>query len=395
MDNDPIVIVSAKRTPMGAMLGSFASMSASDLGAVANKAAIEAAGINAADIDEVITGCVLQAGQGQAPGRQASLKAGIPDAVNVTTINKMCGSGMKSVMLAHDLIKAGSNTIMLANGMESMTNAPYLLEKARAGYRLGHGQIKDHMFLDGLEDAYEKGQLMGCFAENTASHFNFTRQDQDDFAISSLQRSLKAQADGCFEQEIAPVVVKTRKDEITVTLDEGPDENKIAKIGKLRPAFAKDGTVTAANSSSISDGAASVILMPLSVAEKRGLKPLAKIVAHSSHAQAPQWFTTAPVEAIKKVMEKAQWQLNDVDLFEVNEAFAVVTLAAMKQLNLPAEKVNIHGGACALGHPIGASGTRIIVTLLHALQQNNLTKGIASLCIGGGEATALAVEMMS
>lgn len=394
MEHDPIVIVSAKRTAMGAMMGAFTPLSASDLGAFANKAAIEAAGILASDIDEVITGCVLQAGQGQAPGRQASIKAGIPNSVNVTTINKMCGSGMKAVMLAHDLLKAGTANIMLANGMESMTNAPYLLPKARGGYRLGHGELKDHMFLDGLEDAYEKGQLMGCFAENTAKHFEFSRETQDNFTITSLERALKAQKNGWFEQEIVPVTVTNRKQETLVTMDEGPDESKIAKIPKLRPAFAKDGTVTAANSSSISDGAASIVMMPLSVAEKRGLKPIAKIVAHASHAQAPEWFTTAPVDAMKKVMELAKWQQNEVDLFEVNEAFSVVTLAAMKQLDLPHEKVNIHGGACALGHPIGASGTRIIVTLLHALSQNNLKKGIASLCIGGGEATALAVELM-
>ena len=394
MEHDPIVIVSAKRTPMGSMLGELGTLSASDLGAIANQAAIESAGLSASDIEEVITGCVLQAGQGQAPGRQAALKAGIPNSAGVTTINKMCGSGMKAVMLAHDLIKAGSASIMLANGMESMTNAPYLLPQARSGYRLGHAEVKDHMFLDGLEDAYDKGQLMGCFAEETASHFDFSREDQDNFAITSLQRALAAQANGWFDQEIAPVTVKTRKGEFVVNKDEGPDEAKVAKIPKLRPAFAKDGTVTAANSSSISDGAASVILMPLSVAEKRGLKPLAKITAHASHAQAPEWFTTAPVDAIKKVMEKAQWQPDDVDLYEINEAFAVVTLAAIKQLEIDHDKVNIHGGACALGHPIGASGTRILVTLLHALAKNNLNKGIAALCIGGGEATAMAVELL-
>lgn len=393
MEHDPIVIVSAKRTPMGNMLGELGTLSASDLGAIANQAAIESAGLSASDIEEVITGCVLQAGQGQAPGRQAALKAGIPNSAGVTTINKMCGSGMKAVMLAHDLLKAGSASIMLANGMESMTNAPYLLPQARSGYRLGHAEVKDHMFLDGLEDAYDKGQLMGCFAEDTASHFNFSREDQDNFAITSLQRALAAQANGWFDQEIAPVTVKTRKGEFVVSKDEGPDEAKVNKIPKLRPAFAKDGTVTAANSSSISDGAASVILMPLSIAEKRGLKPLAKITAHASHAQAPEWFTTAPVDAIKKVMEKAQWQPDDVDLYEINEAFAVVTLAAIKQLELDQDKVNIHGGACALGHPIGASGTRILVTLLHALAKNNLKKGIAALCIGGGEATAMAVEL--
>jgi acetyl-CoA C-acetyltransferase len=394
MDNDPIVIVAAKRTPIGNMLGSLSTLPASDLGAIANKAVIEQAGIQASDIEEVITGCVLQAGQGQAPGRQAAIKAGIPNFAGATTINKMCGSGMKAVMLAHDLIKAGSAQIALANGMESMSNAPYLLGKARAGYRLGHGELKDSMFLDGLEDAYDKGQLMGCFAENTASHFGFTRENQDDFAIESLNRSLKAQQNGSFEREIVPVTLQLKKQTVEVTQDEGPDEAKIAKIPKLRPAFEKDGTVTAANSSSISDGAASILLMPLSVAQKRGLTPLAKIVAHASHAQAPEWFTTAPVDAIKKVLEKANWQQIDVELYEINEAFAVVTLAAIKQLGLPSDIVNVNGGACALGHPIGASGTRILVTLLHALEKHGLKRGIGALCIGGGEATAMAIERL-
>jgi acetyl-CoA C-acetyltransferase len=392
MENDPIVIVSAKRTPMGNMMGGLSAMAASDLGACSNNAAINAAGIGAQDIDEVITGCVLQAGQGQAPGRQAAIKAGIPDSCGATTINKMCGSGMKAVMFGHDLIKAGSAQIVLAGGIESMSNAPYLLSKARGGYRLGHGELKDSMFLDGLEDAYDKGKLMGVFAEQTAEHFEFSRETQDEFAINSLQRSLDAQKQGAFDDEIAGVEVHLKKQQFTIDKDEGPDEAKIAKIPNLRPAFKQGGTVTAANSSSISDGAASIILMPLSIAEKRGLNPMAKIVAHASHAQAPEWFTTAPVGAMEKVLEKAAWQKNDVDLFEINEAFAVVTLAAIKQLDLNPEVVNIHGGACALGHPIGASGARILVTLLHALQKNDLKKGIASLCIGGGEGTAIAVE---
>jgi acetyl-CoA C-acetyltransferase len=394
MNADDIVIVAAKRTPHGAMLGSLSTLSAPELGAIAHRAAIEQAGISPNDIDEVISGCVLQAGIGQAPARQAALKAGIPNSAPASTLNKMCGSGMKSTMLAHDLIKAGSAEIILASGMESMSNAPYLLSKARAGYRLGHGELKDHMFLDGLEDAYERGVLMGRFADTTAKHFKFSREQQDTYAIRSMTRALQAQQEGAFDDEIAPVTVSGRKGDITVTLDEGPDATKMAKITQLRPAFQADGTVTAANSSSISDGAASLILMTAANAEKRGLKPLARIVAHASHAQEPEWFTTAPVEAIRKVLSKADWKTSDVDLFEINEAFAVVTMAAISELKLDVEKVNIHGGACALGHPIGASGARIIVTLIYALKHLKKTRGVAALCIGGGEATAIAIEVL-
>lgn len=396
MDMEPndIVIVAAKRTPMGSMLGSLSELAAPDLGAVAHRAALEQAGLSPADIDEVITGCVLQAGIGQAPGRQAAIKAGIPNSSGATTINKMCGSGMKAVMLAHDLLKAGSANVILASGMESMSNAPYLLPKARSGYRLGHGELKDHMFLDGLEDAYERGQLMGVFAEATASHFEFSRQQQDDYAIRSLTRAIKAHENHAFDEEIAAVTIAGRKGEVTISKDEGPDESKLAKIPQLRPAFKADGTVTAANSSSISDGAASLILMTAATAEKRGVKPLARIVAHATHAQAPQWFTTAPVDAIRKLLDKAGWHSSDVDLYEINEAFAVVAMAAITQLELDDEKVNIHGGACALGHPIGASGARILVTLVNALRQQQKTRGVAALCIGGGEATAMAIELL-
>ncbi|KTD08650.1 thiolase family protein [Legionella jamestowniensis] len=394
MEQNDIVIVAAKRTPMGAMLGSLSGLSAPELGAVAHRAAMEQAGVSPADIDEVISGCVLQAGIGQAPARQAAIYAGIPNSAGATTVNKMCGSGMKAIMLAHDLIKVGSANVVLASGMESMSNAPYLLSKARAGYRLGHGEMKDHMFLDGLEDAYDRGQLMGCFAEATATHFNFSRQQQDDYAIRSLTRAIKAQQEHAFEEEIVPVTIADRKGDIVVNKDEGPDESKLAKIPQLRPAFKADGTVTAANSSSISDGAASLILMTAANAKKLGIKPLARIVAHASHAQAPQWFTTAPVDAIRKVLNKANWRPNDVDLYEINEAFAVVAMAAITQLELNDEVVNVHGGACALGHPIGASGARIIVTLMHALKQRQKVRGVAALCIGGGEATAMAIEML-
>jgi acetyl-CoA C-acetyltransferase len=393
MEQNEIVIVAAKRTPIGNMLGSLSSLTAPELGAVAHKGAIEQAGISPDEIDEVITGCVLQAGIGQAPGRQAAIKAGIPDSVSVSTINKMCGSGMKAVMLAHDLLKVGSANVILASGMESMSNAPYLLMKARAGYRLGHGDVKDHMILDGLEDAYEH-RLMGYFAESTASRYHFSRNQQDEFTIRSLTRALQAQKDNSFAEEIVPVVVVERKGEVTVTQDEGPDEKKLAKIPNLRPVFKEDGTVTAANSSSISDGAASLILMTANQAKKYGLQALARVIAHASHSQAPQWFTTAPIEAIRKVLTKAGWQQNEVDLYEINEAFAVVAMAAIRELELDIEKVNIHGGACALGHPIGSSGARIIVTLMHALQQKEKTRGVAALCIGGGEATAVAIEMI-
>lgn len=390
-DND-IVIVSAKRTPHGNMLGALSSLTASELGAVANKAVIEACSINPQEIDEVITGCVLQAGQGQAPGRQAALKADIPNSVPVTTINKMCGSGMKAVMFGHDLIKAGSIEVALCGGIESMSNAPYLLPKARQGYRLGHDKFYDHMFLDGLEDAYTPGQAMGVFAETTAEKYNFSREAQDEFALSSLKRALNAQQQGAFKEEIAKVTISTRKGDVTVENDEGPDEAKLAKIGKLKPAFRKDGTVTAANSSSISDGASSLLIMTYKKAQALALKPLAKIHGHASHAHQPQWFTTAPAHAIKKLLAHISWQQSDVNLYEINEAFAVVTMAAMDDLKLSHQQVNIHGGACALGHPIGASGARILVTLVHALQPQQ--KGIAALCIGGGEATAVAIEKL-
>ena len=394
MRPNDVVVVAAKRTPMGGMLGSLSALSAAELGAVAHRAVLSQSGMIAAEIEEVISGCVLQAGMGQAPARQAAIKAGIPDSAGATTINKMCGSGMKAVMFAHDLIQAGTAHVILASGMESMSNAPYLLTKARTGYRLGHGELKDHMFLDGLEDAYDKGVLMGCFAEATARHFHFTREQQDEYAIQSMTRALKAIEEDAFTDEIATVTVNTRQGDISIFTDEGPDAAKLAKIPLLKPVFQSDGTVTAANSSSISDGAASLIVMSASHAQKRGIKPLVRIVAHASHAQAPQWFTTAPVDAIRKVMNKASWAQHDVDLYEINEAFAVVAMAAITQLELNPEQVNIHGGACALGHPIGASGARILVTLIHALKQQRKKRGIAALCIGGGEATAMAIELM-
>jgi len=394
MLNDPVVIAGAARTPMGGFAGDFASLAASDLGAVAIRAAVERAGIAPADVDEVIMGNVLPAGQGQAPARQASLKAGLPLAAGCTTINKMCGSAMKAAMLAHDLLAAGTNDVMVAGGMESMTNAPYLLPKARAGYRMGHQVVQDHMFLDGLEDAYDKGRLMGTFAEECASKYAFTREAQDAFALASLARALAANDDGTFAWEIAPVTVKGRKGDVVVDHDEQPAKAAPDKIPQLKPAFRKDGTVTAANSSSISDGAAALVLMRRSEAEKRGLKPLAVIVAHTTHAQEPAWFSTAPVGAIEKLYRKTGWTTKDVDLFEINEAFAVVTMAAMKEHGLAHEKVNVHGGACALGHPIGASGARIIVTLLGALRKHGGRRGVAALCIGGGEATAIAIELV-
>jgi len=399
MQNDPIVIVGAARTPMGGLQGDFKSLAASALGAVAIKSALERAGIGATDIDEVIMGNVLPAGQGQAPARQAALGAGLPVSVGCTTINKMCGSGMKAAMFAHDLLLAGSNQIMVAGGMESMTNAPYLLPKARAGLRLGHGEIKDHMFLDGLEDAYardERGnaRLMGSFAEDTAAKFGFSREAQDAFAITSLQRAQVAIRSGAFAGEIAAVSVAGRSGDTLIAQDEQPLKANLEKIPQLKPVFRKDGTVTAANSSSISDGAAALVLMRLSAANKRGLTPRARIVAHATHAQEPAWFTTAPVGAIKTLLTKSGWDKNSVDLFEINEAFAVVTMAAMRDLELPHDKVNVHGGACALGHPIGASGARIIVTLLAALEKYGLKRGVAALCIGGGEATAMAIEII-
>ena len=393
--SDPIVIVGMARTPIGGFQGVLKDVSGPELGSSAIRAALERSGVPAEDIDEVLMGCVLPAGMGQAPARQASLGAGIPDATGCTTVNKMCGSGMKTTMLAHDLLLAGTNEVMVAGGLESMSNAPYILPKARSGQRLGHGQMLDHMFLDGLEDAFDKGTLMGVFAERTAKKYGFSREAQDKFAIRSLTRSKKAIQDGSFDAEVTPVTYKNRQGEVTVEQDEQPLKANLDKIPKLRPAFDKDGTVTAANSSSISDGAAALVMMRESTAKKRGLKPIARFLGHSSFAQEPAWFTTAPVSAIRKLLETVGWKANEVDLYEINEAFAVVTMAAMKDLDLPAEKVNVHGGACALGHPVGASGTRIMVTLISALQKYGKTRGVASLCIGGGEATAMAVEVMS
>ena len=395
MIHDPVVIVGSARTPMGGFQGDLKDATAAQLGATAIKAAVERAGIAADAVEEVVFGCVLPAGQGQAPARQASLGAGLSLAAGCTTVNKMCGSGMKAAMLAHDLLIADSAKVAVAGGMESMTNAPYLLDRARSGYRMGHGRVMDHMFLDGLEDAYDKGRLMGTFAEDCAQNYQFTREVQDNFAIASLTRAQNAIKDGSFAGEVVPVVVKAGKSEITVTIDEQPLKAKLDKIPTLRPAFRDGGTVTAANSSSISDGAAALVLMRRSEAEKRGLTPLAAIVGHATHAHEPNLFATAPVGAIRKVAERTGWNLADVDLFEVNEAFAVVALAAMHDLDLPHDKVNVHGGACALGHPIGASGARVLVTLLAALQKYDLRRGVASLCIGGGEATAVAIERLS
>ncbi|BBE35972.1 acetyl-CoA C-acyltransferase [Sphingosinicella microcystinivorans] len=392
---DPIVIVGAKRTPMGGFQGDLAGLTASQLGSAAIRAALEEAGVPAADVEQVIMGNVLGAGQGQAPARQALLGAGLPESVGATTLNKMCGSGMKATMDAHDIILAGSAEIMIAGGMESMTNAPYLLPKARSGYRMGHGEVKDHMFLDGLEDAYDKGRAMGTFAEETARHYQFTREAQDVYAVRSTTRAQAAIADGKFAGEIVPVTVSGRGGDVTVSIDEQPGKAKLDKIPTLKPAFAKDGTVTAANSSSISDGAAALVLMRESTAKARGLTPIARILGHATHAQAPAWFTTAPVFAIEKLLKKVGWSANDVDRYEINEAFAVVAMCAIRDLGLDEDKVNVHGGACALGHPIGASGARVIVTLLGALRDAGLTKGVASLCIGGGEATALAVERLN
>ncbi|MFA5912818.1 MAG: acetyl-CoA C-acetyltransferase [Burkholderiales bacterium] len=392
--NDPIVIVSAARTPMGAFQGELKQFAAAELGAAAIRAAVERARIKPEQVDEVIMGCVLPAGQGQAPARQASLGAGLPLATGCTTVNKMCGSGMKAAMFAHDLLAAGSNDIMVAGGMESMTNAPYLLAKARGGYRLGHGQLIDHMFYDGLEDAYEKGRLMGSFAEDCAAKYSFTRAEQDKFAVISLERAQAANKSGAFAWEITPIAIKGGKDERFMEMDESPFKANFDKIPALKPAFKKDGTITAANSSSISDGGAALVMMRRSTAEKLGLAPLALVVGHSTHAQEPGWFTTAPVGAIKKLYDKTGWSTRSVDLYEINEAFAVVTMAAMKEHGLPHEKVNIHGGACALGHPIGASGARILVTLIGALRKTGGKRGVASLCIGGGEATAMAIELV-
>ncbi len=394
MLNDPIVIVGAARTPMAAMQGDFASLAASELGAVAIKAAVERAGIRPDDVQEAIMGNVLPAGQGQAPARQAALKAGLPLAVGCTTVNKMCGSAMKAAMLAHDLIAAGSGDIVVAGGMESMTNAPYLMPKARSGYRMGHQIVQDHMFLDGLEDAYDKGRLMGSFAEDCAEKFGFTREAQDQFALTSLSRALAANNDGTFAWEVAPVTVAGKKGDTVIDKDEQPAKASPEKIPLLKPAFRKDGTVTAANSSSISDGAAALVLMSRSSAERRGLTPLAVILGHATHAQEPGLFTTAPVGAIAKLYRSVGWTTGDVDLFEINEAFAVVAMAAMKEHAIPHDRLNIHGGACALGHPIGASGARIIVTLIGALRKHGKKRGVAALCIGGGEATAMAIELV-
>jgi acetyl-CoA C-acetyltransferase len=388
-----IVILSAARTPMGGFQGELTGSTAPQLGATAIKAAVARAGLKPSDIQETIMGCVLPAGLGQAPARQAGRYAGLPDGVPATTVNKVCGSGMKAVMLAADELKTGEADIIVAGGMESMTNAPYLLAKARGGYRIGHQQMFDHMFLDGLEDAYEH-KAMGVYAEDAAKHYQFSRQDQDAYATESLMRAKRAQEDGSFSDEIVAVMVPSRKGDVEVKEDEQPKKADPAKIPTLKPAFAKDGTVTAANSSSISDGAAALVLARADVAKEKGLKPIARIVAQASHAREPKWFTAAPVGAIEKVLKKAGWKKEDVDLFEINEAFANVAMIAMKELGLPHDKVNVNGGACALGHPIGASGARLLVTLLNALKKRGLKRGVASLCIGGGEATAVAVEML-
>jgi len=398
MLNDPIVIVAVARTPMGAFQGELKGFAAPELGAAAIRAAVERAQLRPEQVEEVIMGCVLPAGQGQAPARQASIGAGLPLATGCTTVNKMCGSGMKAAMLAHDLLAAGTNDVMVAGGMESMTNAPYLLPKARTGYRMGHQQVIDHMFWDGLEDAYTRddkgtGRLMGTFAEDCAAKYQFTRDEQDRFAIASLERAQAANRQGWFAWETTPIAIKAGKEERFVEADEQPFKANLEKIPTLKPAFRKDGTVTAANSSSISDGAAAMVLMRRSTAEQLGLKPLAVIVGHATHAQEPAWFTTAPVGAIRKLYDRTGWKARDVDLYEINEAFAVVSLAAMREHGLPHEKVNVHGGACALGHPIGASGARIMVTLLGALRKYGGRRGIASPCIGGGEATAVALEL--
>jgi len=394
MSNDPIVIVSAVRTPMGGFQGELKSLTAPQLGAAAIKAAVERAGIGADSVEEVLFGCVLAAGQGQAPARQAALGAGLDKSTRCTTLNKMCGSGMEAAILAHDMLVAGSAEVVVAGGMESMSNAPYLLDRARSGLRMGHGKVLDHMFLDGLEDAYDKGRLMGTFAEDCAEANSFSREAQDAFAIASTTRAQQAIKDGSFDAEIVPLQVMVGKEQVTVRHDEQPPKARIDKIASLKPAFREGGTVTAANSSSISDGAAALVLMRQSQASARGLKPLAVIHGHAAFADTPSLFPTAPVGAVKKLMQKTGWSLDEVDLFEVNEAFAVVGLVTMGKLEIPHDKVNVHGGACALGHPIGASGARILVTLLSALRQKGLKRGVAAICIGGGEATAMAVECL-
>lgn len=393
MATDNIVIVAAKRTAMGGFMGGLSDVDATVLGATAIKAALEQAGLSGDKVSEVIMGNVLPAGLGQAPARQATLKAGLPLTAGATTINKVCGSGLKAVMLASDLLKAGSADVVVAGGMESMSNAPYLLDKARSGYRMGHGQIKDHMMLDGLENAYD-GKAMGCFAQGTADEKGITREQMDAFAVQSLSRAQQAISSGAFEGEITPVTFQTRKGEVTFNVDEQPGNAKVDKIPTLRPAFAKDGTITAANSSSISDGAAALILMRESDAKAQGAKPLARVVAHATNSMEPALFTVAPVGAMQKVLQKAGWDKEQVDLWEINEAFAMVTMLAINELGLDSAKVNVNGGACALGHPIGASGARILVTLIHALRNRSLSKGVASLCIGGGEAVALAIEVL-
>ena len=393
MNPDPIVIVSAARTPMGGFQGELRSFSAPELGAAAIRAAVERAKLAPEAVQEAIMCCVLPAGQGQAPARQAALGAGLPLAVGCTTVNKMCGSGMKAAMFAHDSLLSGCVDVVVAGGMESMSNAPYLLPNARTGLRMGHGQVIDHMFYDGLEDAYDKGRLMGSFAEDCAGTYKFSRQAQDDFAIHSLQRAQKANREGWFAWELTPMAIKSGKEQKFVETDEQPFKTNLDKIPTLKPAFRKDGTVTAANSSSISDGAAALVLMRRSTAAQRGLAPIATIIGHATHAQEPNLFTTAPVGAIRRIFERTGWSAGAVDLYEINEAFAVVTMAAMKEHGLPHDKVNVHGGACALGHPIGASGARILVTLIGALRKYGGKRGVASLCIGGGEATAMAVEL--
>ena len=392
--SDPIVIVSAARTPMGSFQGDFANLAAHDLGGAAIKAAVERAGIAPELVTEVLFGNCLMAGQGQAPARQAAFKGGLPKSAGAVTLSKMCGSGMRAAMFAHDMLVAGTHDVLVAGGMESMTGAPYLLLKGRGGYRMGHDRVFDHMMLDGLEDAYEPGRSMGTFGEDCAAKYGFTREQQDKFAQTSVQRAQDAIKSGAFKDEITPVTVKDRKGERVVDTDEGPGKINIDRIPTLKPAFRKDGTVTAAASSSINDGAAAVVLMRESTAKKLGCKPLARIVAHATHAQEPEWFSTAPIGASEKVLAKAGWKVDDVDLWEINEAFAVVPMALMHDMKVPHDKVNVNGGACALGHPIGASGARIMVTLIHALKARGLTKGLATLCIGGGEATAVALELV-
>jgi acetyl-CoA C-acetyltransferase len=393
MSETQVVILSARRTPIGAFQGVLAPLSAPQLGAAAARAAIEAAGISPGDVQEVLFGCVLAAGLGQAPARQAAIAAGIPLATPATTLNKMCGSGLKAVMMAADQIRAGSAEIVLAGGLESMTNAPYLLPKARGGYRMGHGEVLDHMFYDGLQSPFD-GKLMGCFADATASRYRFSREDQDAFAAESVRRALRAVESGDFDAEVTPITVKSRKGETVVARDETPGTCDISRIRSLKPAFGKEGTVTAASSSSISDGAAALVVANAEVAAARGLKPMARILAQASHAQEPEWFTTAPVGAIRKVLDRLGWKPHDADLYEINEAFAAVTLAAMREIDIEHARVNVEGGACALGHPIGATGARILTTLIHALRRRGGRRGIASLCIGGGEAVAVAIELM-